>query len=95
MRTLSQNFDYTQRLVPKNSEGGSKSTKHTNIQYKYVWNLAKVKFSEDCIITYNTRGPFPIPTLVDDYFGAVADRWGNRAATGYNFCPTGRGFLSV
>ena len=32
---------------------------------------------------YNMMNLFNIPTLVDEYFGAVEDRWVNRATTGF------------
>ena len=33
-------------------------------------------------MAYNMRGTFIIPTLVDEYAGAIDDRWGERVTTG-------------
>ena len=33
-------------------------------------------------MAYDMIDPFIIPTLVDEYAGAVKDRWGNRVETG-------------
>ena len=71
------------QIIPKNSERESKSTKYTDIQSDYVGNLAKIKLLKACIMVYEIRYPFIIPTLVDRYVGAVEDHWGNRVATGF------------
>ena len=61
---------------------GSYSTKYTNIQSECVGNLAKIKLLEARIMAYYMRDTFIIPDLVDEYVGAVEDRWGNRVVTG-------------
>ena len=81
-KVLSHNFGDTKHLVPKDSEGGSNSTKYTNIQSEYVGSLDKIKLLEACIMAYGMRDPFIIPTLVDDYAGTVEDCWGGRAIIG-------------
>ena len=81
MKALSQNFGAAKRFVPKNLEGGYKSTKYTDIQSKYVGILAKIKLLEARIMAYDMRDPFIIPALLDEYNGAVKDRWGNCVAT--------------
>ena len=45
-------------------------------------NLANIMLLEAHIMAYDTRDPFVIPTLVDEFDGAAKDCWGNRAATG-------------
>ena len=67
------NFGAENHFFPKNLEGGSKSTNFTNIQSKYVGNLAKVILSEACIMAYDMRDTFVITILVDEYAGAVED----------------------
>ena len=64
-------------------EEGSKSTKYTNIKSEYIGILDKIKLLESRIMDYNMMNLFNIPTLVDEYFGAVEDRWVNRATTGF------------
>ena len=77
-KSLSHTFGAAKHFSPNESEGESESTKYVDIQYEYVGNLAKIKLLEDRIMTYNMRDPFIIPTLVDEYAGAVDDCWGNR-----------------
>ena len=79
---LSQTFGAANRFLPKNLEGESESTNYTDIKSEYVGNLAKIKLLEACIMAYDTRDPFSIPTLEYEYSGAVEDRWVNRATTG-------------
>ena len=87
MKALLKNFGAENIFVPKNLDGGYDSTKYTNIKSEYVGNLAKIKLLEACIMTYDTRDPLIIPTLLDEYAGAIKDRWGKRAATGvYLLC---------
>ena len=49
-KALSHTFVAVKHFIPKNLEGGSESTKYTNIQSKYVGNLAKIKLLEAYII---------------------------------------------
>ena len=73
MNALLQTFGAVKYLVPKKSEGGSESTKYTDIQYEYVVNLATNKWLEALIMVYDMGDPFIIPTLVYEYDSAVED----------------------
>ena len=75
-------FGAAKHFVRNNLEGGSESTKYTNIKYKYIGKLAKIKLLEAPIMAYDMRYPFIIPTLVDEYAVVVEDRWGNHTETG-------------
>ena len=87
MKALSQKCGSAKHFVPKYLEGGSDSTKYSDIKSKYIGNLAQIKLLEARIMTYDTRDPLIIPTLLDEYAGAIKDRWGKRAATGvYLLC---------
>ena len=65
IKDILQTFGAAKHFVPSNLEGESKSTKYTDIQSKYVGNLAQIKFLEVCIMAYDMRDLFIIPTLVD------------------------------
>ena len=65
-KALSQNFGAANHFFLKNLEGGSKSTKYTNIQSECVGNLAKIKLLEDCIMAFDMRYLFIISTLIDE-----------------------------
>ena len=94
-KTLSQTFGAAKHFISKNLEGESESTNYNDIKSEYVGNLAKIKLLDDRIMAYDMRDPFIIPTLVDEYDGAVQDFWGNHAETGSTCCPTGWRFHSV
>ena len=79
-KAILQTSGAVKHFFPTNLEGGSESTKNTNIQSEYIGDLDKIK--ETHIMAYYMRYPFVIPKLVDEYSGAVEDRWGNCEATG-------------
>ena len=81
-KALFQNFGAAKHFFPKNLEGGSKSTKYTNIQSEYVGNLEKSKMLEERTTAYEMRYQFVIPALIYVYASAVKDSWGNHVATG-------------
>ena len=73
---LLHTFGDAKHFFPNKSEGESESTKHTDIQSEYVGNFYKNKLLEARIMYYGMMDPFIIPTLLDDYSGAVEDCWG-------------------
>ena len=81
-KVLSHTFGAAKHFVPKNSEEESESTKYTNIKSEYVGKLAKIELLEASIMAYDMRYLFIIPTMVDEYDGALEERWENCAATG-------------
>ena len=81
-KALSKTSGTPNYFVPNNLEGGSESTKYTDMQSEYIVNLAKIKLLEARIMAYYMRDPFIIPTLVYEYASAVEYRWGNRAVMG-------------
>ena len=83
MKALLKNFGAENIFVPKNLDGGYDSTKYTNIKSEYVGNLAKIKLLEAGIMAYDTKDPFIIPTLVDEYASEVEDSWVNHVVTGF------------
>ena len=81
-KALSQTFGAAKHFIPKNSEGDSKSTKYTRIKSEYVGNLAKIKLLEAGIMAYDTKDPFIIPTLLDEFTVAVEEHWVNCVTKG-------------
>ena len=75
LKDILQTFGAEEHFLHKNLEGESESTNFTNIQSEYVGNLSKIKLLEACIMAYEMRDTFIIPTLVDEYSGAVEDHW--------------------
>ena len=94
-KVLSQDLGDVKHFVTKNLEGGSNSTKYTDIQYEYVGNLTKINFLEACIMAYNTRDPFLPPhwyTSVPVHLRTIG---GTMRLQGSTCCPTGRIFYSM